>query len=85
MNRTAILAGLAGLSAAALLAAATAGSADDGKLEQLKAQGFARVAIANEPPYTAVAPDGKVSTSPARSSSASGSPRSSPRSRNTAP
>ena len=31
------------------------------KLEQLKAQGFARVAIANEPPYTAVAADGKVS------------------------
>jgi polar amino acid transport system substrate-binding protein len=31
------------------------------KLEELKAQGFARVAIANEPPYTAVAADGKVS------------------------
>ena len=31
------------------------------KLEQLKAQGFARVAIANEPPFTAVAADGKVS------------------------
>src|SRR6188474_2180631 len=61
MKKTAILAGLAGLSAAALLAAATAGSADDGKLEQLKSQGFARVAIANEPPYTAVAADGKVS------------------------
>ena len=34
---------------------------DNAKLEQLKAQGFARVAIANEPPYTAVAADGKVS------------------------
>ena len=31
------------------------------KLEDLKAQGFARVAIANEPPFTAVAADGKVS------------------------
>lgn len=30
-------------------------------LEQLKEQGFARVAIANEPPYTAVGADGKVS------------------------
>ena len=35
--------------------------AADGKLEQLKTQGFARVAIANEPPFTAVAADGKVS------------------------
>jgi polar amino acid transport system substrate-binding protein len=34
---------------------------DNAKLEQLKSQGFARVAIANEPPYTAVAADGKVS------------------------
>ena len=31
------------------------------KLEQLKEQGFARIAIANEPPYTAVGADGKVS------------------------
>jgi len=61
MKRTAILAGLAGMSLAALFAASTTGSADDDRLEQLKAQGFARVAIANEPPYTAVAPDGKVS------------------------
>ncbi len=29
-------------------------------LEQLKEQGFARIAIANEPPYTAVGADGKV-------------------------
>ena len=61
MKKTALLTGLAGLSLAALFAASTAGSADDDKLEQLKAQGFARVAIANEPPYTAVAADGKVS------------------------
>lgn len=54
MRKTfAILAG-----AAALLAA---GGALADKLEDLKAQGFARVAIANEPPYTAVAADGKVS------------------------
>ena len=31
------------------------------KLEELKAQGFARIAIANEPPFTAVGADGKVS------------------------
>ena len=61
MKKTAVLTGLAGLSLAALFAASTHLSADDGKLEQLKAQGFARVAIANEPPYTAVAADGKVS------------------------
>jgi len=46
--------------AAAMLAA---GGALADKLEDLKAQGFARVAIANEPPYTAVAADGKVSGS----------------------
>lgn len=32
-----------------------------GKLEQLKEQGFARIAIANEPPWTEVKADGKVS------------------------
>jgi polar amino acid transport system substrate-binding protein len=52
---------LAGVALTAILAASTVGSADEGKLEELKAQGFARVAIANEPPYTAVAADGKVS------------------------
>ena len=31
------------------------------KLDDLKAQGFARIAIANEPPFTAVAADGSVS------------------------
>ena len=31
------------------------------KLDQLKEQGFARIAIANEPPFTAVNPDGTVS------------------------
>lgn len=41
--------------------AALPASADDNRLEELKAQGFARVAIANEPPFTAVAADGKVS------------------------
>lgn len=35
--------------------------ADDAKVEQLKEQGFARISIANEPPFTAVGADGKVS------------------------
>lgn len=43
----------------ALLAAPVAGWADT--LDDLKAQGFVRIAIANEPPFTAVAADGKVS------------------------
>ncbi len=61
MRKFAKWAGVAGLAAAAAMAMVTPGSADDDKLEQLKAQGFARLAIANEPPYTAVAADGKVS------------------------
>lgn len=44
----------------AVLSAAPA-AADDDKLQQLKEQGFARIAIANEPPFTAVGADGKVS------------------------
>lgn len=44
---------------AALLAAPLPALAD--KLDDLKAQGFARIAIANEPPFTAVAADGTVS------------------------
>ncbi|WP_112807020.1 ectoine/hydroxyectoine ABC transporter substrate-binding protein EhuB [Ensifer sp.] len=44
----------------AVLSAAPA-AADDDKLQQLKDQGFARIAIANEPPFTAVGADGKVS------------------------
>jgi polar amino acid transport system substrate-binding protein len=55
---------LAATAAAALLAGIAASSpaaAGDDKLDQLKEQGFARLAIANEPPYTAVAADGKVS------------------------
>ena len=44
---------------ATLLAAPLPALAD--KLEDLKAQGFARIAIANEPPFTAVAADGLVS------------------------
>ncbi|QND23974.1 ectoine/hydroxyectoine ABC transporter substrate-binding protein EhuB (plasmid) [Rhizobium leguminosarum bv. viciae] len=50
----------AGLSVLLIMAAAPAAAADD-KLEQLKEQGFARIAIANEPPFTAVGADGKVS------------------------
>lgn len=57
-----ILAGGAGIVAvAAAFLSSAPSSADSDKLEQLKAQGFARVAIANEPPFTAVAADGKVS------------------------
>ncbi|MGO8245392.1 ectoine/hydroxyectoine ABC transporter substrate-binding protein EhuB [Rhizobium johnstonii] len=44
-----------------LITAASPASAADDKLEQLKEQGFARIAIANEPPFTAVGADGKVS------------------------
>ena len=44
---------------AALLLAPLPAAAD--KLDDLKAQGFARIAIANEPPFTAVAADGSVS------------------------
>lgn len=61
MRKMGILAGAAGLAFAAILAISTTAKADDAKLEQLKEQGFARLAIANEPPYTAVAADGKVS------------------------
>ncbi|HEX9446519.1 MAG TPA: ectoine/hydroxyectoine ABC transporter substrate-binding protein EhuB [Dongiaceae bacterium] len=55
---------LAGTASAAILISTLmtgSASADDQKIDQLKAQGFARVAIANEPPYTAVGADGKVS------------------------
>ncbi|CAM5538079.1 L-cystine-binding protein FliY [Mycolicibacterium aubagnense] len=61
MRTFATTAAVAGF-ALGILAVTTAGSrADDSKLEQLRSQGFARLAIANEPPYTAVAADGKVS------------------------
>jgi polar amino acid transport system substrate-binding protein len=42
-----------------LLGASTPAAAQEA-LEELKEQGFARIAIANEPPYTAVKPDGSV-------------------------
>ena len=47
------------LLALALIMAPTAVIAET--LDDLKAQGFARIAIANEPPFTAVAADGTVS------------------------
>lgn len=47
------------LSVAFAATAAVAAQADT--LEDLKSQGFARIAIANEPPFTAVAADGTVS------------------------
>ncbi|MGO6855523.1 ectoine/hydroxyectoine ABC transporter substrate-binding protein EhuB [Rhizobium leguminosarum] len=52
---------LSAASLSALLITAAAPAAADDKLEQLKEQGFARIAIANEPPFTAVGADGKVS------------------------
>lgn len=52
---------MAGASVLAAMVAAAPVSADENKLQELKDQGFARVAIANEPPFTAVAADGKVS------------------------
>lgn len=58
--RKLIIAGLAGATAIAAIAIG-AQAQDNPKLDQLKEQGFARVAIANEPPFTAVAADGKVS------------------------
>ena len=60
MNFAKLITAAAGVSTLALMLASSP-SADDKKLDELKAQGFARVAIANEPPYTAVAADGKVS------------------------
>jgi polar amino acid transport system substrate-binding protein len=62
MNKIKVLmAGTACVAALAAFVATGPVSADDSKLEQLKAQGFARIAIANEPPFTAVGADGKVS------------------------
>lgn len=61
MNFAKLITAAASVSTVALLLTASPASADDKKLDELKAQGFARVAIANEPPYTAVAADGKVS------------------------
>lgn len=51
------------LAAALLLGvfATAAPAAQAADLEELREQGFARIAIANEPPYTAVRPDGTVS------------------------
>jgi polar amino acid transport system substrate-binding protein len=61
MNFAKLITAAASVSTLALMLASSPASADDKKLDELKAQGFARVAIANEPPYTAVAADGKVS------------------------
>ena len=57
MSTIKTVAGVAGV----LMLLSGAASADDKKLDVLKDQGFARVAIANEPPFTAVGADGKVS------------------------
>src|SRR5690606_24515750 len=55
-----IVGGIAAMTAVAAIAIG-AQAQDNPKLDQLKEQGFARIAIANEPPFTAVAADGKVS------------------------
>ncbi|SCW89806.1 polar amino acid transport system substrate-binding protein [Rhizobium mongolense subsp. loessense] len=57
MKKT-ILLSAAALSALLSTAIAPAQAVD---VEQLKEQGFARIAIANEPPFTSVGADGKVS------------------------
>ncbi len=49
-----------GLAAGAIAAAGFSAPAAATDLEALKAQGFARIAIANEPPWTEVKADGKV-------------------------
>lgn len=54
------LAAAAAVSAVSLFAGAPDAGAQEG-LERLREQGFVRIAIANEPPYTAVNPDGTVS------------------------
>jgi polar amino acid transport system substrate-binding protein len=50
----------AALGAAALAFAGVAPAGAESALERVKAQGFARIAIANEPPWTQIQPDGKV-------------------------
>jgi len=65
VNTLKTVAGIAGVMMLISGLAASAG-ADDTTLDTLKKQGFARVAIANEPPYTAVGADGKVSGDVAR-------------------
>jgi polar amino acid transport system substrate-binding protein len=59
-KKIASLAGAAGIAMLTTLAVSQPSAAAD-KLDQLKQQGFARVGIANEPPFTAVGADGKVS------------------------
>ena len=61
MKMTHFMTVAASVSTLMALVAATPAAADDDKLQQLKEQGFARIAIANEPPFTAVGADGKVS------------------------
>ncbi len=52
---------LIGATIATTAASATAPAFAQEAVEALKEQGFARIAIANEPPFTAVNPDGSVS------------------------
>lgn len=54
------IAAFMGAAALAALVSSLPATADEA-LDKLKAQGFARIAIANEPPFTAVKPDGTVS------------------------
>ncbi|CAN7742077.1 ectoine/hydroxyectoine ABC transporter substrate-binding protein EhuB [Ensifer adhaerens] len=61
MKMTHFMTVAASVSTLMALVATTPAAADDDKLQQLKEQGFARIAIANEPPFTAVGADGKVS------------------------
>jgi polar amino acid transport system substrate-binding protein len=44
-----------------MISTGSSGIADDSRLDELRKQGFARIAIANEPPFTQVDASGKVS------------------------
>lgn len=56
-----VIGGIAAITAIATVAISAQAQEDSAKLEELRDQGFARIAIANEPPFTAVAADGTVS------------------------
>ncbi|PSH70323.1 ectoine/hydroxyectoine ABC transporter substrate-binding protein EhuB [Phyllobacterium brassicacearum] len=60
MIRMITVSALLGAAALSALAMSMPAKADE-SLDKLKAQGFARIAIANEPPFTAVKADGTVS------------------------
>lgn len=56
-----VIAALAALGAGAFILAMAERAVADDTLDQAKQQGFIRIAIGNEPPFTAIKPDGSVS------------------------